>query len=443
MKFNAGEGGGADPQEALLEKIRGEVNSVLEKRSADFKSTANDLVKNALSGLSLDALRSYAEDKTKLEDNIKKIAAGLEKMEQRKSVVSEKRDYLKDLLFDKWDDISKIARSGEGSIALNVRAAAIMTTENVIDYPEEGIPDEMIESFDVGEFVRKRRPRQYVFDIADRRTVSKLTEFKTWLEEGDEEGAFAIVAEGGLKPLVSTSLVRNFVKTQKVAGKQVYTEEVPKFRQEAYNIIRTLINDKLLRDYQAILTSNLLAQSASYVGSALDGQFDNPTDYHAIGAVAAQIEALDFLPDVLIMNPQDKWRIGLSQDTVGQFYLAIPVTDPSGETRMMGFIIRTSNLVPVGTAILGESGLWKIEDEAVQIRIGYGISTTTATVSGSTVVTSVEHDIDHNRFRIIAETFFRNYIATNHLGSYVKFDFAEVKALLQTEEEPETPPIED
>jgi hypothetical protein len=207
------------------------------------------------------------------------------------------------------------------------------------------------------------------------------------------------------------------------------TEEFTKFRREAYNIIKRLISQKLLRDYAAILTARLIADSVPYTASALDGQFpaDTITDYHAIAAVAAQIEGLDFEPDVLIMNPQDKWRIGMSQDTVGQFYLTIPVTDPSGQTRMMGFTLRTSNRMPVGSFMLGESGLWNIEDESLTVRIGYGLEVI-KNVGGDVI--DVEGDLDHNRMRVIVENYFHSWIGTNNTGSFVMAQFATVKAVL-------------
>lgn len=331
-----------------------------------------------------------------------------------------------DKFFDKEKDkLSNMLESRSGQVRLNIRAAAAMTTLNTIE-GHDSLPDDLIESFSIGQFVPKRFPREYVFDMANRRTVSEVTQYKTWLEEGDEEGAFALVEEGGLKPLISYSLVRNHSEYQKVAGKYVVTEEFAKFRREAYNIIQRLITNKILRDYAAILTTNLLNDAVPYTGSALDGEYTDPTDYHAIAAVAAQIEGLDFMPDLLIVNPQDKWRIGMQQGSNGHFYLTIPTTDPSGVTRIMGFTVRSSNRLAPGTFILGESGLWEIEDEPLSIRMGFGIDVT----SSEGTVTAVESDFDHNRFRVIVETYFHNYIATPNIGSFVVATYDEVKEAL-------------
>jgi hypothetical protein len=113
--------------------------------------------------------------------------------------------------------------------------------------------------------------------------------------------------------------------------------------------------------------------------------------------------------------------------------LQIPLTDPNGQTRMMGFMLRTSNKVPVGNFLLGESGLWEVEDEPLTIRIGMGVTVVGGVSNGGGNVTDVQSDMDHNRFRIIVETFFHDYIATNNEGSFVYGNFDTIKALLASE----------
>jgi hypothetical protein len=330
---------------------------------------------------------------------------------------------IKQYLDEAMPEIEKIVRAKSGVLKLNIKAAANMTLSNTIT-GDSSLPDDLIESFSLGQFVPKRYPTEYIWNIVSRTTLAEITEFKTWLEEGSEQGAFAVVAEGATKPLVSYSLVRNYAGYKKVAAKYVVTEEFAKFRQEAYNIIQRLINLKIMRDYAALLVVDLLAAAAPYVSSALDGQYVAPTDYHAIAAVAAQIESLNFQPNLLIMNPQDKWRIGMEQNSQGAFYLNIPFQGPNGQTTFLGFQVVTSNRVAVGNFILGEAGLFEVEDEPLTIRLGYGIDVTT--VSGN--VTAVTSDFDNNRFRVIVETFFRDFIATNNQGSFVYGNFNTIKA---------------
>lgn len=410
----------------LLQRIKGVVADEFNTRSYQNAEQVQTTINKVLEGMPLDALRSFKPDEFK--ESLTKVAGEVEKLSQQRNKGIEQRvNIVREWLDKNVENVRELftSKASGREVTLNVRAAAVMTTGNTVD--NTAVPDDILESFTEVEFVKKRRPRQYVYDLADRTIVAEVDKYITWLEEGDEEGAFAIVAEGAIKPLVSYDLVRNISTAKKVAGKYIVTEEFAKFYREAYRIIRELIMDKAERDYSALLTTDLLAAAASYVGTALDGQYTAPTDYHAIGAVAAQIQSLNFNPDLLILNPQDMWRIALQQNTQGSFFLPIPMYNPDGEMIMMGFTVRTSNYVPVGTAILGESGLWKIRDEAWTIRMGYGV-----TVTGSNPVTNVVSDFDNNQFRVIVEKFFHNYIATAHNGSFVEFDFDVVKALLTT-----------
>lgn len=405
-------------KENIVKEVRTSLNGMLGE-DGKLKFDAEKLVE------------MLGEDENGVRSILKKQGEEINALKERNKKGELESRSLKDVLNDKMDDIKNVFNKREGSIKLNVRAAAVHTVDNSIT-GEVLLPDDLIESFSLGQFVEKRQVREYIFDVASRRTVAQIEQYKTWLEEGGEEGAFALVAEGALKPLVSMSLVRNHSEYNKVAARYVVTEEFQKFRQNAYAIIGRLINQKLLRDYANILTTNLIAGAAPYTASALDDQYDPAllTDYHAIAAVAAQIEALDFMPDVLVLNPQDKWRIGMQQNTEGSFYLTIPMTDPNGETRMMGFLVRTSNRMPAGQFLLGESGLWEIEDEALSIRMGYGVEVT-KDGTGTNVV-EVEDDLSHNRFRVIVETYFHDYIASNNEGSFVYANFDTVKAALDS-----------
>lgn len=408
---------------ALLEQVKGTIAE--QTRGFQNEAGVTAIINKVLEGMPLEALRNFKPET--FQDSLTKVAGEVEKLQQNRNAgIAQRTNIINEWLEKNVDNVRTAFQSKQpGDVVLNVRAAAVMTTANTIN--NTVVPDDILESFTEEGFVKKRRPRQYVYDLADRTVVAEVDKYITWLEEGDEQGAFAIVAEGAIKPLVSYALVRNISTAKKVAAKYVVTEEFTKFYKEAYRIIRELIMDKAERDYSALLTTDLLADAATYVGTALDGQYTAPTDYHAIGAVAAQIQSLNFVPDMLILNPQDMWRIALQQNLQGSFYLPIPMYNPDGEMMMMGFTVRTSNYVPVGTAILGESRLWKIRDEAWTIRMGYGV-----TVTGTNPVTNVVSDFDNNQFRVIVEKFFHDYIATNNTGSFVYFDFDVVKDLLTT-----------
>lgn len=411
----------------LLKTITTRMAKEFAKRGIKDKTSVGALIATELNGLNLEELQKYNADTTATIAKVKDIAASIDKIKQdMKTRTGVKVNQVAYALEKRMADIEKIFK-GKGNVkdivSLNVRAATVMTTENTIDVDTNSIPNDLIESFSIAEFVGKRYGRQYIYDVADRTVMPDLEEYKTWLEEGDEQGAFAIVSEGAIKPLVSTGLVRNFTQTKKVAGKYIITEEFAKFRKNAYAIIRNLIMDKMVRDYNALVTADFQAAAAGYTGTVLDGTFAEPNDYDAIGAVAAQMEAINFIPDALVLNPQDKWRLRLAKDDEGKYLF--PMVTENGQTIVLGLRLITSTYRSAGTFTLAEGGLFKIEEEPISIRIGYGV-----TVTGENPVTQVVSDYDNNQLRLIVEMFFRDWLATPNVGSIVTATFASVKSAL-------------
>jgi len=411
----------------LLKKITKRMAKEFQTRGIKDKASIAALVATELNGLNLEELRKFGADHNKAIDSVKNIAGELEKIKQNmQNRGNAKVNAFAADLEKRMADVEKIhAAKGENRevVKMNVRAAAVMNVAGAVDETTNSIPTDLIESFSIAEFVGKRYGRQYIYDVADRTVIAEIDEYKTWLEEGDPQGAFAIVEEGAIKPLVSTGLVRNFAKAKKVAGKYVITEEFAKFRKNAYSIIRNLIMDKLVRDYNAIITADFQAEAAGYTGTALDGTITNANDYDAIGAVAAQIESLNFVPDVLILNSQDKWRLRLTKNVDGTYLF--PMVTETGQTIVLSLRLITSTYQAVGSFTLAEAGLFKIEEEPISVRIGYGI-----TVTGSNPVTQVVSDFDNNQMRVIVETFFRDWLATPNVGSIVTATFASVKTAL-------------
>lgn len=400
---------------AQIEQLATETKSAVDSKISE--ATKDMATKSQIADLEVKAAKLDVLEAAMREQGLK-----MTEMEEKAAKFVDSLD-IKSILDSKMSEIENVFKSGKGDLKLDVKAAANMTTANTIDETTNSIPADLIENFTIGAFAEKRYGNQYIQNIADVTTVSNIVQHKTWLEEGSAQGAFAIVAEGGLKPLVSYDLVRNFAKAKKVAGKYVVTEEFVKFRQEAYNIIRRLIMDKMVRDYSALVTADMNAEAVAYTGSTLDDTIVAPNDYDAIGAAAAQAQSLNFNPNVLVLNPQDAWRIRLNKSTTGEYIF--PVTTADGTSQIFGFQLIVSTYQTAGTFTLAESGLFKIEQEAITVRMGYGI-----TVTGSSPVTQVVSDFDNNQMRVIVEMFFLDYLPTPFTGSIVKDTFANVKAAL-------------
>lgn len=257
----------------------------------------------------------------------------------------------------------------------------------------------------------KRRGREYIHDIANVTTVDEVPETFVFDEEGAETGEIAIVAENGLKPQVNLKLVRNQVDAKKAAGYIVVTEELMKWRQRVWANIQRLFSDKVWRDYEKLLTESLIANATGYVSTPLDDTVENPTDIDAVIAAVLQLESLNYSPDVIVVNPADKWKLAMTQANNGTFIL--PYIQNGGQFALLGLKVITTTRVDAGSFIIGESSTWFVEEEAPRLRTGL-----------------VNDDFIHNRMTIIGEIFFLSYIPSNNAGSFVKAEFSAVKEAL-------------
>lgn len=341
------------------------------------------------------------------------------------AAIKQRAKNIADLMDEKKSEIEKVFREKSGFVTIEVKDPVVMTTGNTADFDTNAVPAEIMDSMSLGAVAFKRYGKQFIAAIADRQVVTNMDkQYTVWDEEGDIEGAFAIVSEGALKPLLSAELVKNFAEAQKVAGKYVITEELEKFYPRRLQIIERIIRDKMIRDYEALLRTGLAGVAASYTGTALDGTITDPNNFDAIGAVIAQEENLNFVPDTIILNPVDKWAMRLTKDTMGRYIMPITVSMEDGTTRVWELQVVTSTYQTQGTFTVAESGLYKIEEEVMSVRLGYGI-----TMNGSTP----ESDFDYNRRRIIVETWFKQYLPTPYVGSVVTGNFNTIKTALEAD----------
>lgn len=313
--------------------------------------------------------------------------------------------------YDKLVDAIKGQKSGFSIKAVDEHdEGKIQTTANSISSTSGAVLIDSVEN-NSGLFL-KRRGRQYIHDIANVTAVDEVPETYTYTEEGDEDGAIAIVSENGLKPQVHLKLIRNQVNAKKAAGVIVVTEELMKWRSRVWAAIQRLFTDKVWRDYEKLLTTDMITNATGYVGTPLDDTIESPTDFEAIIAAILQLETLNFHPDVLVLNPADKWRLSMTETKNGTFIL--PYIQNGGEFGLLGLRTIVTTEIEAGTFILGESSTWFIEEEAPQLRTGL-----------------VNDDLIHNRMTIVGEIFFLSYVPSNNAGSFIKAKFADIKEALK------------
>lgn len=352
-----------------------------------------------------------AEAMNKLDKAIEMQGTAIAKLKEQGLMGGKIENTMRKKFFDKFDEFkSALFKNGAG---VTIKAIdehnpdLIETTVNGITTADGSFLPENTQ--DAGTYF-KRRGRAFIRDIANVAVVGEVPEVVTYVDEGTEQGTFAIVAENGLKPQQFVTLVKSTVHKKKVAGYMVATEELMRDRRRAWAAIQRLFNNKLERNYETVLATELAEITTDYVSSALDGQVTNPGNTHAIIAAMAQLESLDFTPDTLVINPADKWAMALDTTPDGSNYIFLPVVLGGGEMRPVGLNVITSTLQPAGTFLLGESGTWEIEESGVELRAGY-----------------VNDDLIHNRQTMVLERQFVDWIPKSLAGSWMNGNFADIK----------------
>jgi len=375
-----------------------------QKTEDDFMKAVGD--KLEASGFSESTLKS-------LQDSLRKQGETLNSLKEAANSPAVNISGLKGEFYKQFDNLKKAIKEGKE----NFRVKAIdehipdriHTTANTVTTTTGAQIEEIIAN-DPNLYL-KRRDRQYIHDIANVSYVQEVPEVYTFWEEGDETGVIGIVTENGLKPQVKLSLIKNQVEAKKAAGYIVVTEELMKWRPRAWAAVQRLFRDKVYRDYENLLTTQMLTNATSYIGTPLDGTITAPTDFDALIATILQGEQLNFQFDTLVINPADKWRLAMTQTPNGMFIL--PYIQNGGQFGLLGLRVITTNKVTAGTFLIGESGTWNIEEEAPSLRTGL-----------------VNDDLIHNRMTIVGEIFFLSYVPSNNAGGWVQGNFANIKEAL-------------
>jgi HK97 family phage major capsid protein len=406
------------PLDSDTQKLFGAMQGWLQETFAEFaasEKSAEDYAKDISE--KLEKAGFSVESLSQIEKALKAQGETLEKMRMGGTGASMSQNPIRKAIMDNHDMIVKAFSEHTPFVIkmpVNKDAGVITTTTAVTSttsaqwrgYTERD-----------PEFYYKRRGRQYIRDIADIRRVNRVPTTLEFWEEGAENGAFAVVAENALKPLVDVSLVLNQSKKQKAAGMMTLTQEVIMDSDELALNLERLFVDKMWRDYEDKLTDSLIANATSYTSTSLDGTIAGPNDFDAISAAALQVASLNFNPTDLILNTSDAYAMSLIKDSMGRYIL--PIVTEGGQLSIRSLRVTTTTKLAQGEFLVGEYGTWKVREGEELIRSGLN-----------------EDDFKYNRMSFIGEIFFNSYIPTNYAGSWVKGNFATIKEALKVASAP-------
>lgn len=305
-------------------------------------------------------------------DQIREIAENLDKIEKRTttSLDSKEKFQLRKMVKENHKDIVEAMRSGAGFNiefnAITTRVAATHTNTNT--YTDAGtfiMPD--VENFsEENEIAKIRYAENFILTIFRNRQVTLVPEQVIKKEQEPTEGAVAVVAEGGTKPLLQYQFVRTTTSREKYAGRIEWTEEFAMDNERLYNDIVAMFEDDVIRDWQDGLLAQMITNALPYTSSTLDGTLPRPDNGICAIAAASVIDAMNFNADTTVMHPSDVIATMFTQDSEGNWRLVPYLQNGS----INGMRLVQSNKVIEGNALIGDSSTYREEHSSFILRFG-------------------------------------------------------------------------
>lgn len=236
-------------------------------------------------------------------------------------------------------------------------------------------------------------------------------QYSYW-DELAPEGSAAIVAEGALKPLRQNHYELKTVNYKKVAVLLGFTEEFDiDFAALKDNIISTTKTHVLTKVQEDVVT-DLIAKATAYNTSTQFGTVENVNEWDVIAAMAAQVESdtKGLAANVALMGTFKKYRMGTLKADNSGVWLNSP--DILKSIKLQSTSLLDNNAT--ADIIVGDLANYNVALRGGMIvRVGYnGV------------------DFAENKFSVVIEQFYYNWISANRTKAIVKGKFDVIKAAL-------------
>jgi HK97 family phage major capsid protein len=267
------------------------------------------------------------------------------------------------------------------------------------------------------EINRIARPTRRMMEIANVGTTA--SKFVVYIQQ-TQQASSAWSTEAELKQDGEIKWEEVSSEVKKVAG----FVKVSKEMLEDLAFVRSEINTVLMEQIEQSIDYSMLNGAG---GSDLNGLIGNVPAFAAgnfagtivaaniidvIQVSKAQIEAANFMPTHVVMNPEDKAKFELTKTTTGEYTYPMFFT---GAENVAGLIVVASNNVAAGTILVGDFTKLIVKvREAVNLTVGYE-----------------NDDFTRNMVTIIAEARLVQYIRNNDFNAFVEADLATAIAALE------------
>lgn len=360
-------------QEKFLEAL----DVALKARQADTDESYSESFKAALAE-QMGAIEKDENGKiVPMATQLKNIAEALEKMEKTNTnLIGDKEKFqLKKYVRENHKSIVDAIKSGkdfDGTEFTALKAAAMFTTTSAVSNGSVSLP--LVENFLAeNDIAVIRYPENSILDAIPSTQVSKVPNQVILTEQATAEGAVAVVAEGGTKPLTSDTFVRSITTRTKYAGRIEWTEEFEMDNELLFDAIIDLFENKVNRAHRDGIIAKMITNATAYTTSVFNNTFVKPDNGLAVIAGQSVIEGMYFTPNLVVMSPSDIFAAMFTQDVDGNPQMKPYIVNNNGVYSINGMRVISSYVIPQGTALVGDSSVYREWHSSYIFRVGtYG-----------------------------------------------------------------------
>ena len=301
---------------------------------------------------------------------IRNIAEAMENMEkkQTRSLSNIEKFQLRKAIEDNKSKITEAIRTGQDfEMEFSAKRVAAKFTGATAQTNDTGVLLPINENYELESGISViRYPENFLLNVISNRQVAKVPQQIIKNEQATAEGAVALVAEGGTKPLTSDTFIRTLTTRNKYAGRIEWTEEFEMDNDMLYAEILSMFEDKVIREWQKGLLATIVSNGVAYTTSVLNGKFVIPDNGLAVIALQSVINGMNFNADTVIMHPSDIVTTMFTQNTLGESRL-LPYMQNG---QINGLRVFANNGVTLGTVVVFDSSIYKEIHSGFILRFG-------------------------------------------------------------------------
>jgi hypothetical protein len=363
------EKGGATLDENQIKFVSAIENEMNERAKKQEEAHSKSLTEALRSVLGAQEKNEKGETVT-VAEQLRNLAEGLEKVEKNnvRQLSNVEKFQLRKMVKEQHKDICEAIRNGSDlEISFNAKRAAAIYTAATAVANDTGVLFPLNENFEFESEISKiRYPENFILDVISNRQVARVPQQIIKNEQATAEGAVALVAEGGTKPLVSDTFLRTLTLRKKYAAHIEWTEEFEVDNELLYNEILMMFEEKVVRFWNNGLIGTIVSNGTAYTTSVMDDTLVIPDNGLAVIACQSVINGMNFNADLVLMHPSDIVTTMFTQDTQGNSRLLPYMQNGS----INGMRVVSSNAITLGTAIVMDSSIYREMHSDFILRFG-------------------------------------------------------------------------